>query len=84
LTEPVGRYRHIVVAFVTRRIPAEPLTTDLVLDSSEPDFAWTGLLVSSTLRLHRLMTITTGLIRRELGRLSPKMEAKVKDKLAAL
>jgi hypothetical protein len=50
------------------------LATDLVIASRDADFAVTGLRVSSTLQLHRLMTATTGLIRRELGQLSPRMQ----------
>lgn len=84
LTDPIGRYRHIVVAFITSQVPVEPLDTDLVLDSSQADFATTGLRVSSTLRLHRLMTITTGLALRELGALSPRMETEARGKLARL
>ena len=37
LTDPIGRYRHVIAAFVTSRIPAELLATDLVLDSSHVD-----------------------------------------------
>jgi mRNA interferase MazF len=42
------------------------------------------LRVSSTLRLHRLMTVTTALIKRELGELSPEMLAEVVSKLRKL
>jgi mRNA interferase MazF len=84
LTEPIGRYRHVIVAFITSRVPAELLETDLVLDSEQTDFVMTGLQVASTLRLHRLMTITTGLMLRELGQLSPRMEAEARSKLASL
>ena len=69
------------MAFVTSRIPAQPLETDLLIDSSDADFAATGLKVSSTLRLHRLMTVTTALLRRELGALSPAMQAQVRERL---
>jgi mRNA interferase MazF len=44
----------------------------------------TGLRVTSTLRLHRLITVTTALIRRELGELPPSMKVKVTDKLKEL
>jgi len=64
LTEPIGPYRQVILAFITSRVSAEPLVTDLVLDSSDSEFASTGLRVSSMLRLHRLMTATTTLIRR--------------------
>ena len=64
LTEPIGPHRHIILAFITSRIPTDLLESDVVLDSSQVDFTTTGLRVSSTLRLHRLMTVTTALIRR--------------------
>jgi mRNA interferase MazF len=84
LTEPVGSHRHVVLAFITSRIPNDLLETDVVLDSNHPNFNATGLRVSSTLRLHRLMTVTTALVRRELGELSPKMRAEVSSKLSKL
>jgi len=84
LTQSIGPHRHVILAFITSRVTTEPLTTDLVLDSSDPDFALTGLRVSSTLQVHRLMTATTALIRRELGQLSPKIQAEVDDRLRKL
>ena len=84
LTNPTGLHRHIILAFVTSRIPAELLDTDLILDANHAEFVATGLRVSSTLRLHRLMTVTTSLIRRELGELSPALQAEVAGKLRKL
>lgn len=63
LTDPIGPHRHVVLAFITSRVPATPLVTDLVLDASDTDFSTTGLRVSSALQVHRLMTATTALIR---------------------
>ncbi len=84
LTDPIGPHRHVVLAFITSRAQAELLDTDFVLDSTHPDFAATGLRVSSTLRLHRLMTATTLLIQRELGELSPAMQTEVANRLRQL
>jgi mRNA interferase MazF len=84
LTEPIGPHRHVILAFISSRIPTDLLETDLVLDSGQADFATTGLRVSSTLRLHRLMTATTALIRRELGELSPQLQGEVADRLRRL
>jgi len=84
LTDPVGPHRHIILAFITSRIPADLMETDIVLDSGQPDFVATGLRVSSTLRLHRLMTASTSLILREPGELSPDTRARVDDKLRKL
>lgn len=84
LTNPIGPYHHIVLAFVSSRISSDFLETDLVLSPSDAGFETTGLRVSSTLRLHRLMTVTTGMIKRELGELSPIMKAEVAEKLRRL
>jgi mRNA interferase MazF len=84
LTDPIGPHRHVILAFITSRIPADLLDTDLVLDSSRADFALTGLRGSSTLRLHRLMTVTAALIQREMGELSPGMQAEVANRLRKL
>ena len=84
LTEPIGPHQHLILAFVSSRIPANPLDTDLLIDSSDADFAATGLRVSSTLQLHRLMTVTRALLRRELGALSPVMHAQVQKRLREL
>jgi len=48
LTDPIGPHRHVILAFITSRIPTDLLESDLVLDSSLTNFATTGLRVSST------------------------------------
>lgn len=47
LTNPVGPHRHVVLAFITSRIPNDLLETDVVLDSSHANFNVTGLRMSS-------------------------------------
>ena len=79
LTEPLTTHRHIVLAFVTSREPHEPLDTDIVLDPQDPGFAQTGLEVRSTIRIHRLLTVASTIIKRELGSLSPSLQASVAD-----
>jgi len=66
LTEPLTSHRHIVLAFVTSRAPDEPLDTDIVLDPQDPGFAQTGLEVRSTIRIHRLLTVASTIIKLEL------------------
>jgi mRNA interferase MazF len=84
LTDPIGPHRHVVLAFVTSRLTPNPGETDLIIEADDIDFASTGLRVSSTLQVHRLMTATTTLIRRELGQLSPKMQTEVNRRLRKL
>lgn len=84
LTDPIGSHRHVVLAFISSQIPSDLLETDLVLDTSQEDFSRTGLKVSSALRLHRLMTVTTSLIQRDIGELSPLMINELNTKLKKL
>ena len=84
LTEPVGTHRHVVIAFITSQIPSELLDTDIVLDINRTDFASTGLRVTSALRLHRLITVSTSIIRRHLGTLSADLQQEVDQKLERL
>jgi mRNA interferase MazF len=84
LTDPIGPHNHLILAFITSRVPDSPLDTDLVIDSAHADFDATGLRVSSTLQLHRLMTAMQTLLRRELGVLSPTLQAQVNDRLCKL
>ena len=84
LTDPIGPHRHVVLAFVTSRPPKRPLASDLVIDSRDAEFSVTGLRVSSTLQLHRLMTATTSLIRRRLGQLPIGHQSQVDDRLRRL
>ncbi|MBU1208862.1 MAG: hypothetical protein KKH04_18375 [Proteobacteria bacterium] len=44
LTDPIGIHRHVILAFISSRMPADLLETDLILDSVQADFATTGLL----------------------------------------
>lgn len=84
LTDPIGSHRHVVVAFISSQMPVDSTATDVVLDVSRSDFGATGLRVASVLRLHRLVTLTTGLIQRELGELSPAWLEETDKKLALL
>ena len=84
LTDPIGPFRHVVLAFISSRIPDVVLPTDLWLDPGCPGYVATGLRVPSTLRLHRLLTVPTSVIRREIGMLSASLQAEVAKRLRLL
>jgi len=84
LTDPIGSHRHVVLAFVSSRASQVLEETDLTIDSAAEDFAQTGLKATSTLRLHRLMTVSTSIIRRELGELPPDLQQRIAEKLRSL
>lgn len=66
LTDEIVPYGHVVVAFVTSKVTDSPSDTDLVIDLDDPHFPQTGLKVASTVRLHRLMTVSSTIIRKQL------------------
>jgi mRNA interferase MazF len=74
----------VVLAFISSQLPPTPEPTDLVIPSGDPDFPGTGLRANSVVRLHRMMTVTTGFIQRELGALSAALQAQVNQRLAKL
>ena len=84
LTNPVGARRHIILAYITSRIPTTLLETDILLDTTHTDFTVTGLRQSSTLRLHQLVTVSTVVIQRELGVLSSDIQTQIAEKLCKL
>ncbi len=84
LTDEIKPFDHIVLAFITSRVSGSASSTDFVIDKSEPDFATTGLKVSSTIRLHRLMTVAKSIVRRELGELSPVQQREIDNRLRKL
>ena len=84
LTNAIGPYEHIILAFVTSRIPETILDTDIIIESTDPDFLFVGLKVSSTIQLHRLMTVSKSLLLRELGELPPSMKCKVQTRLCKM
>jgi len=84
LTNPIGPHRHVIVAFISSQMPVDILETDVALDSTQADFPSMGLRVSSILRLHRLMTVTTSLFQRELGELPLRVQSEVDKRLRKL
>ena len=84
LTNPIGPHHHVIVGFITSRIPTDPLDSDFIIGIDDQGFSETGLRVPSALRLHRLITLSTDIFVRELGRLSDQMEGQVDNRLRAL
>jgi mRNA interferase MazF len=80
LTDVIGTYDHIIIAFITSQPPKDKSTSDIELESSNE----TGLKVKSFVRLHRLITVPAQLIQRKLGQLPKSKEKELKEKLAQL
>ena len=84
LSDAIGEHHHVVVAFITSVTPSKLESTDILLSSEIPGFTNTGLRVSSTLRLHRIVTVSASIIKRQLGVLGPEIQTQVQERLKAL
>ena len=81
LCNPIGKYEHLVIAFISSQIPDDVLNTDIVVRKGSPDFADTGLLVDSVVRIHKMVTIPKSLIKRELGVIDTDLQKKVLSRI---
>ena len=81
LTDSIGSYRHVIFALVTSRVEKSSLETDIRLDSNHPDFAASGLLKASIIRLDHLITLRQSMIRRVLGSLSIDTQSAIANRL---
>lgn len=84
LTDAVGQHRHVALAFITSAVPPTLEPTDVLFDPGTADFARAGLRVRSALRLHRMVTVSATIIRRQLGDLTPNLQVQVQQRLRAL
>lgn len=67
LTNSIGGYSHVVIAFITSQIKKATENSDLAILETDSHFSETGLKIDSAVRLHRLVTIPENLIQRQLG-----------------
>jgi mRNA interferase MazF len=67
LTEPIGRHRHVILAFISSQIPEKPMENEIIIKTNSFDFINTGLKKDSVIGLHRLVTLNTSIFQRELG-----------------
>ncbi len=84
LTDEIGSHGHVVVAFISSKLPAQPEEFDLIMRQADTGFPMTGLRVDSVLKVNRMMTVTHTLMLRELGTLSGEYLRGVEERLCTL
>jgi len=84
LTSEIGEYNHVIIAFISSRIPDNLIESDLLLRKKSKDFEGTGLVFDSVIRLHKIVTIPKSLIKRKLGNINKTLEENIKTKLRDL
>lgn len=84
LTEEKSKYHHVIIAFISSKIPDEIIESDIIIKKNSNDWTETGLTVDSVIRLHKIVTIPKSLIKRRLGRANNSIENKIKNKIQRL
>lgn len=84
LTDSIGIYNHVIIAFISSKIPDPLLPSDIVIAKQQVGFAQTGLSVDSVIRLHKMVTIPATLIKRELGSVDETMILKLRSRINEL
>ena len=70
LTNEIGNYQHIIIAFISSNLESNLLESDFVIQGKSK--TETGLKVDSVIKLNKIVTIPKNLIKRKLGKLSSK------------
>lgn len=79
LSEPVGPYSEILVAFVTSKIPYHQLKTDLTMTKEQSQQV--GLPSASAIRLHRITTLNRNQLQGYLGHLPGHLQEEASQKV---
>lgn len=82
LIDPIGKFSHVIVGYVSTQIPAQLEPSDLILEAQ--NLGGTGLRKRSVLRLHRVFTADALIMQRTLGRLPDALIPEVETRLRAL
>ena len=84
LTSEIGKQNHVIIAFITSKIPDDQVESDLIIKKDSGNSSGTGLLVDSVIRLHKIVTIPSSLIKRKLGSINKVLEIEVERELKSL
>lgn len=84
LTTEIGKYDHIIIAFITSKMPDDLVDSDLIIKKQTKDAKGTGLTVDSVIRLHKIVTIPKNRIQRKLGSINKSVELEIKKKIRHL
>ncbi|MFN8673042.1 MAG: type II toxin-antitoxin system PemK/MazF family toxin [Candidatus Sericytochromatia bacterium] len=81
LTNELGFYNHIIVAFITSKTNNLDLNLSILIEKNDSDFNKTGLLCDSAIKIDKIVTIPKSLIIRKLGFLPDKFHNALNNKI---
>jgi mRNA interferase MazF len=67
----------VVLAGISSVIRGAAIPTDLIVETSHPEFRLTGLRVASVFRLHKLAAVESRITIRRLGHVGPQLQVEV-------
>ena len=84
LTSEIGKYNHVIIAFITSKMPEDLIESDMILRKQSESSLGTGLTIDSVIRLHKIVTIPKSLIKRKLGSINQSVEVEIKRKITLM
>ena len=84
LISEIGKYNHIIIAFVSSKISDDFIDSDLILRNQSKNSIGTGLSVDSVIRMHKIVIIPKSLIKRKLGTINKHVELEIRKKINRL
>ena len=67
LSEPIGKFEHIIVAFISSKVNDQLEETELEINPTDDQWQRSGLVTKSILKLHKMVALSKNIILRELG-----------------
>ena len=83
ITEKIGPYSLVVVAYITTNIDVCEIT-DVTIEQGQKEFDRTGLTRTSIIQLHKLFTLSINEIYDDIGSLNHAKSKEVQQKLRML
>jgi mRNA interferase MazF len=84
LTSEIGKYNHVIIAFISSKMPDDLIDSDVLIRKQSKEFIGTGLAVDSVIRLHKMITIPKSIIKRQLGEISNSLQVEISAKIRLL
>ncbi len=84
LTNEIGVYKHVIIAFISSKIPEDLIESDIIIRMKSAENSGTGLTVDSVIRLHKIVTIPKDLIKRKLGSVNKTIALETRNKISQL
>ena len=84
LTNSMGKYKHIIIAFISSQIPEEQEESDVVIVKHSDEWKGTGMAVDSVIRLHKLVSVPQSIIKRRLGRINLQTQKEIEIRIRRL